>query len=121
MVQGRLLRKTFGGFYVLDDGSAPVEVVGDGWKLTNEGSTNYVWRTDYFDLQGYVDQKKTVFIQTVDWQDFQNFYCVASQVWPIQRIQIISTEPVSESDLTKYTSFGGGGCLGISGYPRFSF
>lgn len=126
MVQGRLLRKTFNGFYWLDNGSA-ITFNGPDWQFAEEPGSgavadfNYAWRTDYFDLQGYVDQKKTVFIQTVDWQDFQNLYCVAQQVWPIQRIQIISTEPVTSEDIQQATEWGSGVVWSYPGCPESRF
>jgi len=128
MAKGRLLRKTFGGFYFLDNGSAPPTFSGgSGWELAIEPGAapvddfNYVWRTDYFDLQGYVEQEETVFIQTVDWQDFQNFYSALSQVWPIQRIQIVSTEPVTREDLFQTTLNSAGVQWSYPGCPESKF
>lgn len=123
MVKGRLLRKTFPGFYFLDNGSGTLTFTQDGgWVHEHEPDElqqyNYIYRTDYFDLQGYVQQEETVFIQTVDWQEFQNFYTALSQTWPIQRLQIISTEPIVPEDLFKQTNWSAGVVWATPGGPE---
>lgn len=119
MAKGRLLRKTFNGFYYLDNGSDPQTFTTTGnWKLFDDGNYAFVYRTDYFDLQGHTLKDETIFIQTVDWQDFQNFYAALSQVWPQQRLQLVTTEPISESDLTTQMTVGGGVVWNYPGCPE---
>lgn len=105
-VQSRVLSATIQGGAALVNTQGTIAVSGGQWTAVLVGAQWVIYTIETIDLSGYQLQDKTLYPQGVLLQDMQvvprGLVCANTQ-----RATMVSTTPISESDLTKFNALTG--------------
>lgn len=102
-VDGRVLQKVISGAAVVADSTEVSTLVGTDWNSVTGTAYHVIYNIQKFDLSGYSLQHRTLFPQGVLLQDM-SVGATASLSTNAQRATIVSTTPLSVSDLSNFNA-----------------